>query len=102
MPVPGEMRSGGRPQPRTGRPEEKVSLAVYRHLQVKHDPPHAEGAATWLVITDGVQSQELTQSEEGGCPHTLSPAEGWRRQFTLGVWHQGESLEAPHSRSCSL
>lgn len=103
MPIPGEMRRVAVTHNQgLGEERRRSALAVYHHLQVKHDPPHAEGTATWLVITDEVQSQELTQSEEGAAPRILSPAEGWGRQFTLGVQHQGESLEAPHSRSCSL
>ena len=51
-----------------GEERRRSALAVNHHLQVKHDPPHAEGTATWLVITDEVQSQGLTQSEEGGSP----------------------------------
>lgn len=59
---------GGCPQPRTGRREEKVCLGRLPPSTSETWPPHAEGAATWLVVTDEVQSQELTRSEEGGSP----------------------------------
>lgn len=69
MPVPGEMRRVAVAHSQgLGEERRRSALAVNHHLQVKHDPPHAEGTATWLVITDEVQSQGLTQSEEGGSP----------------------------------
>ena len=69
MPIPGEMRRVAAAHSQgLGEERRRSALAVNHHLQVKHDPPHAEGTATWLVITDEVQSQGLTQSEEGGSP----------------------------------